>query len=268
MSSSLITSLSNPWVKYARSLHQRRARYRERAFLVEGPRIIADALDAGATPRAMFIAPTRARDQFDDVIETARSRSARVLLVAEHVFDQLTDTITPQGIAAVFPFPDLPVVVPDGEPPLLLLVDRLQDPGNLGTLLRSALGAGAHAVYLSPGTTDPFAPKVVRAAAGSHFKLPIKWVRWDAPEELLMRCSQRLAATPRARRQYDEVDWTSSATVLIGSEAHGLSDAAMAIATDQIAIPLRGGLESLNAAVAGSIILFEAARQRRAAGRI
>lgn len=83
-----------------------------------------------------------------------------------------------------------------------------------------------------------------------------------------MRCSQRLAATPRARRQYDEVDWTSSATVLIGSEAHGLSDAAMAIATDQIAIPLRGGLESLNAAVAGSIILFEAARQRRAAGRI
>lgn len=267
MVSRFITSLSNPWVKYARSLHNRRARYRERAFLVEGPRIIADALAAGVTPTLLFIAPERAGHEYDELADVARTRNARVLLVSERVFDQITDTVTPQGIAAIFPFPDLAPALRPGEPPLLLLVDGIQDPGNLGTLLRSALGAGAHAVYLAPGTTDVFAPKVVRAAAGSHFRLPIRRLQWNALDELLASCTQRLGADPHAGLPYDEADWTEPSALLIGGEAHGLSQAARAMVTEYVTIPLHGRLESLNAGVAGSVILFEAARQRRAIAR-
>jgi TrmH family RNA methyltransferase len=265
VSSRIVTSLHHPWVKYARSLYHRRVRYRERAFLVEGPRVIADALRGGTVPIALFVTAERSDPDFDELVDLARSQNARVFSVSERVLAHLSETVTPQGVLAVFRFPDLPVIVPPGEAPLVLLIDRVQDPGNLGTLLRSACGAGAHAVYVSPGTSDPFAPKVVRAAAGSHFSLPIRTVEWDRGDEFLQRCVQRLAASPRATRPYDEVDWTRASAVLIGSEAHGLSAAAMAFATEEIVVPLRGGVESLNAAVAGSIILFEAARQRRQA---
>jgi len=265
VSSRLITSLNHPWVKYARSLYRRHARYRERAFLVESPRVIGDALRMGIVPIALFVAAERSDRSVDDLIALARSRQTRLFSVSEPVFAHLSETVTPQGTLAVFSFPDLPVVVPPGETPLVLLIDRVQDPGNLGTLLRSALGAGAHAVYVAPGTTDPFAPKVVRAAAGSHFSLPIRAVRWKSGDALLQGCAQRVAASPYATRPYDEIDWTRPSVLLIGSEAHGLSAAAMAFATEQVVIPLRGALDSLNAAVAGSIILFEAARQRRRA---
>ncbi len=267
MTKSVITSLSNPWVKYARSLHHRRVRYRERAFLVESPRIIAEALAAGFTPTLLLIAPARAGHEYDQLIDVARARNTRVLAVSEQVLDRVTDTVTPRGLLAIFPFPDVTPVLRPRESPLILLLDGIQDPGNLGTLLRSALGAGAHAVYLAPGTTDPYAPKVVRAAAGSHFRLPIQSLAWDSPESLLANCSQRLAAEPHAGQPYDQVDWTRPSALLIGSEAHGLSSSARTMATGSVRIPLQGGLESLNAAVAGSVILFEAARQRRAASR-
>jgi TrmH family RNA methyltransferase len=170
-------------------------------------------------------------------------------------------------VIAIFPFPQLPLQVPASEQLLLLLVDRLQDPGNLGTLLRSALGAGAHALLLTPGTVDPYNPKVVRAAAGTHFRLPIHEVGEEELDVWMRRVTQRVIADPRAPQPYDELDWTAPTLLVVGSEAHGVSGSVRARATHRVVIPLRGGLESLNAAVAGSIILFEAARQRRLATR-
>jgi TrmH family RNA methyltransferase len=147
-----------------------------------------------------------------------------------------------------------------------LIVDRLQDPGNLGTLLRSALGAGVHAVLLTPGTVDPFNPKVVRAAAGAHFHLPIATLDPVAIQREFPGL-EIVVAHPQALRAYDERDWTRASAVVIGSEAHGISAELARLAADEVRIPLRGGVESLNAGVAGSIILFEAARQRRHAER-
>lgn len=264
----VVTSLDNPSVKFARSLHDRRARQRERAFLVEGPRTIADAVGAGIAPTLLLLDAQRAHDpHWQEVAERARQRGARVLLVTERVLRHVCDTVTPQGMVAVFPIPRSDRPAPGQEPALFLVLDGLQDPGNVGTLLRSALGAGAHAVYLTPGTADPFSPKVVRAAAGSHFRLPILRLddtHWD---EELDRCSQRLAAVPSGGVPYDQVDWTRPSTLMVGSEARGLLDHVRARATGAVTIPLHGGLESLNAAVAGSVLLFEAARQRREARR-
>lgn len=259
-----ITSTQNRWVKFARSLKRRKVRSEERAFLVEGVRLFADALDAGATPSLLFISVDSEQPALRELAGTAHRRGARVVPVTETVLSTLADTQTPQGIVGVFPFPDLEPQIDTGTPPLFVIADGIRDPGNLGTLIRAALGAGAHALYVGPGTTDPFAPKVVRAGMGAHFRLPIHRWEWSAPDPRVARCDLRAAATAHASTDYDAVDWTTAACVIIGSEATGLSPAAREFASATIRIPLAGGLESLNAAMAGTVILFEAARQRRA----
>ncbi|MCX2726088.1 RNA methyltransferase [Thermomicrobium sp. 4228-Ro] len=242
-------------------------RERERAFVVEGPRLIADALSAGARPQMLYYAPSRCGPLEARIVERVQELGVRLVPISEEVLEYIAETVTPQAVLAVFPMPRLPFRLPEREHALLLLLDRLQDPGNLGTLLRSALGAGAHAVLLMPGTVDPYNPKVVRAAAGAHFRLPIQELTPDGLHEVGRSVVQWVVADPRARLSYDDVDWTAPSLLAIGSEAHGTSEIVERVATHRVAIPLRGGLESLNAAVAGSIILFEAARQRRNASR-
>ncbi len=254
-------------VQYARSLRERRARERERAFLVEGPRVIADAMDAGFVPHTLFWSPARSGALETALVRRAEHFGARVVPISEQVLEYVAETVTPQAVLAIFPFPEVPLVLPSDEQALFLIVDRVQDPGNLGTLLRSALGAGAHAVFLSPGTVDAYNPKVVRAAAGAHFRLPIRSVELSELARWAASVEQFVVADPRATLPYDAVDWTVASALVIGSEAHGIAAEVSQLATRSVAIPLRGGLESLNAAVAGSVILFEAARQRRSARR-
>ncbi|MCX7624488.1 MAG: RNA methyltransferase [Thermomicrobium sp.] len=263
----VITSRRHPLVQFARSLRERRARERERAFLVEGPRIITEALEAGFRPQLLFFVPDLCGATEAPVIERARALGVRLLPIGPSVLEYLAETVTPQPVIAVFSYPTIPLTVPAEEAWLVLVVDRLQDPGNLGTLLRSAWGAGAHAVLLAPGTVDAYNPKVVRAAAGAHFHLPIQEVSYDRLDAHVLAIGQRVVADARAPTAYDELDWTRPSLLVIGSEAHGVSAEAHRLATHRVAIPLRGGLESLNAAVAGSVILFEAARQRRVAQR-
>lgn len=260
----VITSLQNPWVKRARALQRRHARSKERAFLVEGVRAVADALAAGAIPTALFADIDAGNPAIDDLLGQAHERGARVMPTTATVIRAIADTQTPQGLIGIFPFPMLEPQVPAETALLALVADGIRDPGNLGTLIRSAVGAGCHAVFISPATTDPFAPKVVRAGMGAHFRLPILRLDWEQPHPLLSACPQRLAATAQATTAYDRVDWTKPSCLVIGSEAEGISAPGKAFVNGSVAIPLAGGLESLNAGVAGSVILFEAARQRRA----
>lgn len=261
-----ISSRRHPLIQFARSLRDRRTREQKRVFLVEGPRIIRDGLRAGFVPHLLFWTPERCSPDEQRVLELARQRGVRIVSVSDEVLRLITETMTPQGVVAVFPFPNLPIQIPLDERALLLVVDRLQDPGNLGTLLRSALGAGAHGVYLTPGTVDPFNAKAVRAAAGAHFRLPLASLS-SATIECLRETTEIVIADPRADRHYDQMNWTSPITLVIGSEAHGVSEALRNVAQATVSIPLYGGLESLNAAAAGSVLLFEAARQRRLAGQ-
>lgn len=255
----VITSAANPSISLVRSLGRRDRRAAERAFVVEGVRAVRDALQSGATPRLILL-----RDDWDaaNAPGLAVSPDVPVRRVARRLFDRLSDVQSPQGILAVFPFPNL---TPDlaGAAPLVLVLDRLRDPGNLGTLLRAAAGAGVSAVYASPETVDPWNPKVVRAGMGAHFRLPLLPLDEEARSRLRDRLPLRVVARADAPRTYDAVDWTTPAALVIGGETEGVSEQLNAWATEAVAIPLAAGVESLNAAVAGSIILFEAARQRR-----
>lgn len=259
----IISSVHNQWVKYARSLDRRKARSAERAFLVEGTRLVADALAAGATPRLCFYDPDTQPAGSSSAIGQASDRGARIVPVTATVMRALSDTDAPQGIVAVFAIPELPIPNEPTTVPLYVVADAIRDPGNLGTLIRSAAGAGAQALFVAPGTTDPFAPKVVRAGMGAQFRLPVRGLDWTQPDPALVSCRQRLVATTGAAATYDSIDWTRPSCLIIGNEAAGLSDAARALSTGGVSIPLAAGIESLNAAVAGAVVLFEAARQRR-----
>lgn len=260
----MITSTANESVKYVRSLHRRRTRYREQVFIAEGLRTIEEAIRAGVQPAFLFHTPAmlelpRARL----LVSQAETRGVQVKAVSEPVMAVMSDTVTPSGILAV-----LPMSEPSIPHPLTwaLVVDRLRDPGNMGTILRSALAAGVELVITTRGTVDVYSPKVVRAGMGAHFRLNLFLNQpWRMIEDTLAGLHV-LLAKPGEGSPYWKVDWRQPTALWIGGEAEGVSPEAERLATGAVTIPMREDVESLNAAVAASILLFEAARQRFHAG--
>jgi TrmH family RNA methyltransferase len=261
----IIASTANESVKYVRSLHRRSTRYRERAFITEGVRAVEEGIQAGIQPAFLFHTPAvmdlpRARS----ILSRAEQQGAKIKAVSEPVMAAMADTVTPSGILAVFPM--LPASVPS---PLTwaLVLDGLRDPGNLGTILRSALAARIQLVLTTAGTVDVYSPKVVRAGMGAHFGLNLLVdPPWPVVEEALHGLHV-LMATPRQGTPYWQVDWRQPTALLIGGEAEGISAEAGKLATGYAMIPMEQRVESLNAAVAASILLFEGARQRFYLGR-
>jgi TrmH family RNA methyltransferase len=181
------------------------------------------------------------------------------------VFSTLVETMTPQGIAAVMPLPRLPL---PAAPILTLVLDRVRDPGNAGALLRSAEAAGVSQVLFAPNTIDPFNDKVVRAGMGAHFRQPLRAnATWAEIEAQLGPTLQCYLADAQGSAPYDQIDWRKPAMLIISGETAGASPEARRLA-QPIAIPMHGRVESLNAAIAGAVILFEAARQRRAGDKV
>ncbi|WP_129628290.1 TrmH family RNA methyltransferase [Candidatus Oscillochloris fontis] len=256
----MITSTHNAHVKYLRSLcADPRDRRRERSFVIEGVRLVAHALATSADLRVVLYNPDslRATPAGSALLDQLLSRPGCFAANAVAI-NAATDTRNPQGVVAAVTWPNL---VP--QPGLRLVLDGLQDPGNLGTLLRSAEASGVGLVLCAPGCADPFAPKVMRAAMGAHFSLPMRHdLSWDEIGAEVADLPVVYAAAADAAMPYDQADWNQPAALIIGSEAHGLSAAGMTLATQYLAIPMQGRAESLNAAVAGSIMLFEALRQR------
>lgn len=253
-----IRSPANPTFALVRDLLAKRAaRAAERLFVVEGRRAVADALATGAQPRLLLL-------RGDDPPPPGLAADAPLRRVEPRLFDRLSDVVAPQGILALFPWPE--PAPPAAAAPFALVLDRLRDPGNLGTLLRAAAGAGVDAVFLTPATVDPFNPKVVRAAMGAHFRVPLGALDEAAARHLRAVHPLRAVARADAPTPYDALDWRGPAALIVGSEAEGVSPEVAALATTDVAIPLAPGVESLNAAVAGAVLLFEVARQRRPGG--
>ena len=267
----MIISVANEKVKYVRSLYRRRVRYRERHFVIEGVRLMEEAFRAGIVPALLFYSEgVDSTPGGRELLVEMQKVEAPAFAVSEKVMKVLADTVSPQGVLAVVPFVELdpPPVLSAAEGhslSLALVVDRLRDPGNLGSILRSSNAAGVEQVILAPKTVDPYNPKVVRGAMGAHFQLPIVALSWPEIAETLVGV-RVLLADVRAERAYYEVDWTQPSALIIGGEAHGASPEARELAAAAIAIPMPGGAESLNAAMAASVILFEAARQRQRFG--
>jgi len=182
--------------------------------------------------------------------------------VSESVMVACSDTEAPQGLLAVVPFPGLSR--PE-RPTLSLILDRVRDPGNLGTILRTALAADVEQVLLAPGTVDFSNPKVVRAAMGAHLHLPVAALNWKEISERVAGCEVWLAA-PDGDASYTAVDWTRPIALIIGSEAFGAGKQAQALAQGRVYIPMTPGVESLNTSVATAVILFKIVEQRAAGG--
>ena len=253
----MITSSQNPKIKLVRALMGRAKERREAgAFVVEGVRVVEEAENKDWKFRfALYDASLNERGS--SLVEQLLSRGIEVDEVSEPLMKSLSDTETPQGILAVLENNQLPI--PDS-PNFILIPDQIRDPGNLGTLLRTAAAAGVQAVLLPPETTDAFAPKVVRSGMGAHFHLPILTMKWEKIRMETQGLQIYLAdmdGTPCW-----ESDLQSPLVLIVGSEAEGASEDAREVATQKISIPMSGNMESLNAGVAGSLLMFEVIRQR------
>ena len=256
----LISSLANERVRFLRRLHAADERRRHRLFLLEGVRLVAEALAAGVRPVLILYVP-------EDLARTPRGQALLEQLpglpafpCTERVLQAVATTVTPQGIVSVVAVPPAPSRLTG---PLAVVLDAWRDPGNVGTLLRTAEASGLVGGVFLVDCVDAYNPKVVRAAMGAHFYLPL-WsdATWAEVRQHLAGRPVWLAAV-REGLPYDQVDWTRPAALIVGSEAHGPGPEARAIATGQVHIPMGGRAESLNAAIAAAIIIFEAARQRR-----
>jgi TrmH family RNA methyltransferase len=254
----MITSTQNERVRHVRSLSRRRVRQREGRFVVEGTRLVDEVVRAGIGPALVFYteawaeAPAGRR-----LLPLLQGAEEGTWSVSEAVLAACADTQTPQGVLAVVPISHLPP-----KPGLLLILDAIRDPGNLGTILRSAEAADVGQVLLAPGTVDPYNPKAVRGAMGAHFRLPVDSSDWPTIAERAAGSTVWLADAA-GEVAYDAVDWRLPSALIVGGEAVGAGQEATALATGRVCIPMAGGAESLNAAMAATVLLFEAARQRR-----
>ena len=253
----MITSLANDKVKYLRALAERKHRTQEGRFVIEGARLLDDALAADVAPDWVFCAE-QLSSRAQETLSRLKKRGVDWFVVSDAVLKACSATESPQGLIAVVPFPRLAV---PRDPGFILIADALRDPGNLGTLLRSAAASCVDAVLLSPETVDAYNPKVVRGAMGAHFRLPIIPADWSSIKQQVDGLKVYLA-TAASDPAYTQVDWTQPSALIVGSEATGASQPAAQLATACVSIPLSRDVESLNAAVAASVILFEVKRQR------
>ncbi len=254
----MITSTKNPTVQFIRKLQNRsRARREEAAFVIEGLRLVEDALESGEVPKTVLVRPNL-NDRGQQLRAALAARGVPIVEVSEAVLAAASDTRTPQGMLAVMPAPGR--AIPD-HADLWLVLDGLRDPGNLGTILRTAAAAGVDAVLLPPGTADAYAPKVIRAAMGAHFRLPIQMVSWDELPGMLAG-SELFLADAGGELPYTRANLRDPTALIIGGEAQGASEQILQLSPRRVSIPMPGGSESLNAAAAAAILIYEALRQR------
>ncbi|SRR6266566_6407293 len=264
-----LTSIRSPRVKAARRLTKRALRQREHAFLAEGPQSVGEALTTGAAVGEVFVT-AQASARHAALVEGARRAGAAVHVVSGEVMAALAQTTTPQGIVAVCGFVDVPLRdVIASAPRLVAVLAHARDPGNAGTVLRTADAAGAKGVIFTAASVDPYNGKCVRASAGSLFHLPVvSGARLaDAVGALRGAGHHILAADGRGKRSLDEVIATGMlaepTSWLFGNEAWGLPEESLTLADESVAVPIYGRAESLNLAAAAALCLYASARAQR-----
>jgi TrmH family RNA methyltransferase len=256
----IITSLQNDKVKQVRALQTvAKTRRAENRIVLEGMRLITDALDSGARPDyVLYTADAMTHRPGVVLFNRLVTDLIECIEVTPEVMTHMADTQTPQGWLAVFVTPELPL---PSAPTLLLILSGVADPGNLGTILRTAAAAAVDGVILTPGCVDAFNPKTLRGGMGAHFRIPLRRLTWPEIQQEYGHLPLRVADAA-GEVAYTTVDWRLPAGLIIGGEARGADDEALSFAAERIAIPMGNAAESLNAAMAAAVILFEARRQR------
>jgi RNA methyltransferase, TrmH family len=261
-----LTSVRSPRVKAARQLTKRALRQRARSFLAEGPQAVSEALASGGVVTQLFVT-SAAQSRYAELIRLAAGQGAEVHAVSGEVMTELAQTITPQGVLAVCRFVDVPLAQVTAQAPRLAVVlANVRDPGNAGTVLRTADAAGAGGVIFAGSSVDPYNSKAVRASAGSLFHLPVVTA---APVEDAVRALREgglriLAADGGAATTLDDLQAAGQlgepTAWLFGNEAWGLPADVLHLADEAVAVPIYGRAESLNLAAAAAVCLYGSAR--------
>ena len=258
----MISSIHNPKMQRVRELlSHSQSRKEHKAFVAEGVRLIEEALQSGFYPEELYFS-SRLNHRGMELIGKINASTTAVEEVDHYLLDRLSDTETTQGILAVFPVIE---TAPPASADFVLILDSIRDPGNMGTILRTASAAGVQVIYVSPDCVDIYSPKVFRSAMGAHFHLPVYDRSWD---EIKMGLQDKYCIPNIYLSDVHQGMplWNCAlmepAALIISSEASGASESAKNLASASIHIPMPGGFESLNASVAAAILLFEVVRQR------
>jgi TrmH family RNA methyltransferase len=245
-----------------RLLSRRSVRRSDGMFVAEGAKVLQVALELGAEVESVYLAP-EATGAAVALAEAAHQQGARVFDLGPGVLERVAGTVSPQPLLAVVRTPAASTDVLHHARFVVVCVD-VRDPGNAGTLVRSAAAAGADAVVCAAGTADPFNPKTVRASAGAVLRLPVlQDLEADVALEMLGAAGlRRVGAVPAGGHRYGEVDWVAPCAVVLGNEAAGLDPRILALLDDTVTIPMARQVDSLNVSMAGTVLCFEVARQR------
>jgi len=256
----MITSDKNPKIKQIRSLQtSSRKRKMDCSFVIEGVRLVDEAISAGCDFDIVIYSDHLSQRGYG-VLSGLREGGVQIEEVSPKIMRSISDTESPQGILAIVGFPKLEI--PE-DMDFVLILDSIRDPGNLGTIIRTAVAAGVQAVFLSEDSTDPYSPKVLRSGMGAHFSIPIQTIVLDSFDRDTARFGLRkLLADVSGGSIYTEVDLRVPLALIIGGEAEGAGRKSRSLADESLYIPMPGGNESLNAAVAAGILMFEVVRQR------
>jgi TrmH family RNA methyltransferase len=262
----MITSRDNSLLRRARTVRDGKA---DEAIFVEGLRLCEEALRSGLTIEAVIFSEEIARkEKAGALIEELGKVCHRLASVSEKLLESISYTKTPQGIVLLAARPnsnEANFKAGQTKSPLLVVLHGINNPVNVGAILRTAEAAGATGVITTQHTSDPFSPKALRGAMGSAFRLPV-WMG-STYERVLAWCAERgiqtVCADIEGAVPYTDIDWTSATAVLMGPESTGLTAKELYSATNNVMIPMLGRVESLNVGVAAAILLYEAARQRR-----
>ncbi len=261
----IITSLSNPKIKEAFDIKNKRDRYREKAFIIEGPHLVEMALASGSPiKKAFFTGSFSVKKEGQRLLREISKKTFEVIEVTDRILNKLTDTETPQGILAIasYTYRNLREIR-FRSVPLIVVINGVQEPGNLGTIIRTSDAAGADAVIILRGTCDPFMQKTIRATAGSIFNIPVIHAETDVLLKWLTSEKIPLIVTDvDAKVSLFNANLKNAVAFVFGNEAHGVSNQVKRNADSILKVPIIGKAESLNVAASAAVCLYEAVRQR------
>ena len=258
----MITSTSNMQIKEITALLKKsKERKEKKAFVIEGRKMFEEICQDKSRVVKAYFSESYMKEQYAD----KRIPDVPYEIVADSVFDAMAETVTPQGVLAIVKMPEYSLEEMVTAAGTLVLLENLRDPGNLGTIIRTAEAAGVSGVILSKESVDIYNPKVIRSTMGAVYRVPFLYVEdfQKLLQELREKKVRLLAAHLKGTKTFDKADYSGKVGILIGNEANGLSEEVAELAEEKVLIPMAGSVESLNAAVAAALLMYEAFRNQK-----
>lgn len=259
-----ITSNTNKIIKDIKLLHNKKDRWKDKCFFVEGTRSVEQCINANSPVKYVVYSTELLSDDGKNLLHEIEKKDYILHRISKELFKSISDTDSPQGILAVVEFIEYSLKETLKENNFLVILDRVQDPGNMGTIIRTADAFGANAVIITGGCVDVYNPKTIRSTMGSIFQIPIVHIKdiRDALKELKNEGVSVIATSLDTDKYSYDIDFKSDCALVIGNEANGISDEVVALSDQKVKIPMIGLAESLNAGVASAVIMYEVLRQR------